>query len=258
MKRTIYLSALLCSSLFADADLDALKKQVQEQKTIMQKLETKLDVLSKKQAQMQVEQKSMQASTPAVNTSASFSQNAYLPEIALILNMSAVSRDVKNSDYENFQIPGLINDDGISPAPLPFNKNRGFNLNYAEIAMHSVVDPYFQAYAYFHLQPNEFEIGEAYILTTSLPYGLRVKAGKFKSDFGRINAKHQHSWHFDAQPVIYETLFGPDGISDPGVQLQWVVPTDTYIMAGAEAMQGTNEKSFGDTEANNLYVGYIK
>ncbi|WP_418640865.1 hypothetical protein [Sulfurimonas sp. ST-27] len=250
MKKRLCLSVLVCSSLFADADMDALKQQLEQQKISMQKLEAKFEALNTKQSQMQV--------TQSVNTSASFSQNAYLPDIALILNMSAVSRNVKNSDYENFQIPGLINDDGISPAPLPFNKNRGFNLNYAEIAMHSVVDPYFQAYAYFHLQPNEFEIGEAYILTTSLPYGLRVKAGKFKSDFGRINAKHQHSWHFDAQPVIYETLFGPDGISDPGVQFQWVVPTDTYIMAGAEAMQGTNDKSFGDTESNNLYVGYIK
>ena len=29
-------------------------------------------------------------------------------------------------------------------------------------------------------------------------------------------------------------------------------------MLGAEALQGTNESSFGDTDGNNLYVGYIK
>jgi len=256
MKKTIYLSALICSSLFADADLDALKKQIEQQKNIMQKLETKLDALSKKQTQMQEEQKNIQASkTATVNSSASFSQNAYLPDIALILNMSALSRNVKNSDYENFTIPGFI---ASGTALLPFNKDRGFNLNYAEVAMHSVVDPYFEAFANFHLHPNKFGIGEAYVQTTTLPFALRVKAGKFKSNFGRINSKHQHSWHFDSQPIIYETLFGPGGISDAGMQLQWVAPTDTYIMAGVEAMQGTNNKSFGDMEENNLYIGYLK
>ncbi|WP_297440280.1 hypothetical protein [Sulfurimonas sp.] len=236
MKKTLCLSLFAFTSLFADADLERLNEQVQQ-------LQMQVETLNTKSAQ-------------AVNTSASFSQNAYLPEIALILNMSAVSRDVSNNDYANFALPGFI---PASTAPLPFNKDKGFNFNYAEVAMHSVVDPYFEAFTIFHLQPNEFEIGEAYVQTTALPYGLRIRAGKFKSHFGRINSKHQHSWNFDSQPIIYEALFGPDAISDAGVQLQWVAPTDTYIMAGVEAMQGSNDRSFGDTDnGNSLYVGYVK
>jgi len=242
MKKTVCLSLLACTSLFADSDENATQVELQKQKVAIEKLQTQLDMLSQK-------------SQGTRNTSASFSQNAYLPDIALILNMSAVARDVNNTAYNNMAIPGFID---AGDAELPFNKNRGFNLNYAEMAMHSSVDPYFDAFAIFHLHPNAFEIGEAYVQTTSLPYALRIKAGKFKSDFGRINSKHQHSWHFDAQPIIYKALFGPDSISDAGIQLQWVAPTDTYIMAGVEAMQGSNERSFGDTEENNLYVGYVK
>ncbi len=121
-----------------------------------------------------------------------------------------------------------------------------------------MVDPYFEAFAIFHLHPDAFEIEEAYVTTTSLPEGLRLKMGKFRSAFGRINEKHQHAWNFDEQPVIYKALFGPDVISDPGVQLQWVAPTDTYIMTGVEALQGGNDKSFGEPEKNNLFVGYLK
>ena len=242
MKKTIGLSLLTFSSLFADADLDTLSQQLQEEKAVTQKLETQVQAL-------------MQKSEQSVNTSASFSQNAYLPDIALILNMSAVGRNVNNSDYESFAIPGFI-DSG--DAELPFNKDRGLNLNYGEVAMHSTVDPYFDAFAIFHLHPDEFEIEEAFVRTRALPYGLKVKVGKFRSAFGRLNEKHQHSWHFDAQPIIYKALFGPDMISDPGIQLQWVAPTDTYIMAGVDAMQGTNDRSFGDVERNNLYVGYLK
>ena len=240
-KKYMILSLFATASLLANSELDALKAQLQKQQksieTLMQKEDINLDA---KMAQ---------------DSSSSFSQNAYLPDIALILNMSAVGRNVKNSDYERFATPGFINK---GEGHLPFNKDRGFNLNYAELAMHSVVDPYFEAFANFHLHPDEFEIGEAYIITTSLPIGLRMKMGKFKSNFGRINEKHQHSWNFDEQPIIYKSLLGPDAISDAGVQLQWVAPTDTYIMSGIEAMQGTNGRSFGDVEKNNLYVGYLK
>ena len=244
MKKTVCLSLFACASLFANADINATQVELQKQKVAIQKLQTQLNTLT-------------QESQKSVNTSASFSQNAYLPAIALILNMSAVGRDVNNTDYENMAIPGFF-DGKKDKAELPFNKNRGMNFNYAEVAMRSSVDPYFDAFAIFHLHPDAFEIEEAYVQTTALPYALRIKAGKFKSDFGRINSKHQHAWHFDDQPIIYKALFGPDGISDAGIQLQWVAPTDTYIMAGIEAMQGTNERSFGDTEENNLYVGYVK
>ena len=246
MKKSLYLSLFACISLMADAEVDALKAELQQQKETTKKLEAKIDALSAKQDEA------------SKNTSASFSQNAYLPDIALILNMSAVSRDVSNSDYEKYNIPGFIDNKNTEETAIPFNKNRGFNLNYAEVAMHSTVDPYFEAFANFHLHPDEFEIGEAFVQTTSLPYSLRIKAGKFKSNFGRINSKHQHSWHFDSQPIIYEALFGPDAISDPGIQVQYVAPTDTYMMIGAEALQGTNERSFGEENGNNLYVGYIK
>ena len=214
-------------------------------------LEQKVDMLEKKIQTLQLESAKKQHQ----KHSSSFSQNAYLPDIALILNMSSVARNVNNTEYENFAIPGFI-DKG--EAELPFNKNRGFNLNYAELALHSAVDPYFEAFAMLHLHPTQLEIGEAYIQTTSLPYGFAIKAGKFKSSFGRINSKHQHAWSFDEQPVVYKAIFGPDCLSDNGISTQWVAPTDTYIMVGIDLLQGSNERSFGDTEKNNLNVAYIK
>jgi len=240
MKKTVCLSLLTFSSLFADADTDALKEQMAQQKLVMQKLETKIDALEQKN----------------INQSASFSQNAYLPDMAFILNMSALSRNVKNNDYEGYAIPGFI---GSGDAEIPFNAHDGLNFNYAEVALGSTVDPYFDAFAIFHISPDELEIEEAFVKTRALPYGLQIKAGKFKSAFGRINEKHHHVWQFDSQPIIYQSLFGPDAISDAGIQAQWVAPTDTYIMAGAEVFAGTNEDSFGATGENKyLYVGYLK
>ncbi|PHQ56479.1 MAG: hypothetical protein COA30_04300 [Sulfurimonas sp.] len=239
MKKIIPLSMLCALSLMADATLDTIQKELETQKQKTAILESQIQALSRAN----------------VSQSASFSQNAYLPDIAFILDMSAVARDVNNTAYSNYSIPGFI---APGDAELIFNPNRGFNLNYAELALHSSVDPYFDAFLVLHLQSSVFEIEEAYVITTSLPMGLRVKAGKFRSDFGRLNKKHHHSWHFDSQALIHEALLGPDALKDPGVQLQWVAPTDTYLMLGAEAMQGINEASFGAIESNNLYTGYLK
>ncbi len=241
MKKRVILSLLLSSYIFADAEVDMIKEQLKKQEIHIQKLETTVEKLQQENLH--------------VNNSASFSQNAYLPDMALIVNMSALSRDIKNSEYRGYGIEGFIEP---GKAKIPFNKDRGFNLNYAEFSIHSSVDPYFEVFANFHLHSEAFEIGEAFVQTRALPYGFFLKAGKFRSSFGRINAKHQHSWYFDTQPLIYKALFGPEGISDGGVQFQYLFPTDTYIMAGVEAMQGTNEQSFGDIDANNLYVGYLK
>ncbi len=245
-KKLLLLSLIACTSLLADSDTQALKLELQQQKVTTQKLLSRVESLETSQSS-------------SLNTSASFSQKAYLPDIAMILNMSAVSRDVSNGAYANYRVPGFVNDLNTTNnnAQLPFNANRGFNLNYAEFAVHSVVDPYFEAFAFLHMHPAALEIDEAFVITTSLPYGLRVKAGKFKSSFGRLNNKHQHSWNFDEQALIYKSLFGPDAISDAGLQVQWVAPTDTYIMVGVEGLQGSNAKSFGSNNGD-LLVGYLK
>jgi hypothetical protein len=192
----------------------------------------------------------------AMQSSNSFNQKDFMPDMALILNASAVTRDIKNSEYERYNIDGFTNSG--ETVEIPFNKNRGFNFNYVEMALHSNVGPYFDANAIFHLQNNQFEIGEAFITSRQLPFNLQVKAGKFKSKFGRINSMHQHAWKFMTFPLVYDAMFGAEGINDAGITLQWIAPTKTYLMVGAEALQGINDVSFGDVENNNLYVSYLK
>ncbi|MCB4764042.1 MAG: hypothetical protein LGB78_09150 [Sulfurovum sp.] len=188
-----------------------------------------------------------------------FNQRLFAPDISFILDGSYVNRNMNNTQYESYHILGFTTYNTEEEHEIPFNKNRGFNLNYAEVALHSTVGPYFDADTILHLQPDEFEIEEAYITSRALPNGLRTKLGKFRSEFGRINAMHQHAWHFTAQPLIFEVLLGTEGINDSGAQLQYIFPTDDiYIMAGLEAMQGINDVSFGNIEKNNLYIGYLK
>ncbi len=288
-KKIILLSIAASVSLFAQSELEEVKALLAQQIKTTQALQKRIEELEKKQrtdkparegAAKKEEQPAVkhyaakeentpdpadeetysatEESMPSQQSAQTFDQRSFLPDIALILDGSAVGRNVDNSTYETQYIPGFTSYDPDEEAEIPFNKNRGFNFNYAELALHSTVGPYFDADAIFHLQSSEFETEEAYITSRSLPYGLRAKAGKFRSEFGRINAVHQHAWKFTSQPLVFNALFGPEGINDAGIQLQWVLPTDTYVMAGVEAMQGSNDVSFGDTGKNNLYIGYLK
>lgn len=282
-KKIILLSFCACTSVFAQSEVEELKTLLAQQIKATQALQARLEVLEHKQAiqekkekrhkqktrqvaqntqkikALEAQQQEVESIAVPTSTAATYDQKSFLPDIALILDGSAVSRNVNNSTYESYYIPGFSSYDPTQESEIPFNKNRGFNFNYAELALHSTVGPYFDADAIFHIQPDSLEIEEAYITSRALPYGLRAKLGKFRSAFGRINSIHQHAWHFTQQPLAFEALLGTEGVNDAGVQLQWVLPTeDTYLMAGFEALQGNNDVSFGDVEKNNLYIGYLK
>jgi hypothetical protein len=145
----------------------------------------------------------------------------------------------------------------------------GFNLGELELSFSAEVDNYFRAMAIVAVEAEGAEIEEAWAETTGLPWGLQAKAGKFKSNFGYINAKHKHEWDFADQPLIYELAFGSHGLDDTGVQVSWLAPTSKYLlMFGAEVFQGDDENLFAradddsgtlpDDDGPHLGVGWVK
>src|SRR5213076_812767 len=86
-------------------------------------------------------------------------------------------------------------------------QQRGFNARNAEIALDGAVDPYFEGFANIVLKldndnETEIELEEAFLQTTSLPFGLQLKGGQFFDPFGRINATHPHTWEFADSPLV--------------------------------------------------------
>ncbi len=208
-------------------------------------------------------------------SSGSFSQPKFVPDISLILDFSAVYRDMDDEEFETLEIPEFIHGHGHEEeehghSHSHMNANRGFNLNYGELALHSAVDPYFDLWAMFHLSPEGFEIEEGFVNTTSLPAGLQLKLGKFLSGFGRHNGQHAHYWDFADQPSVYRAFLGDHGLCERGVQTTWTAPVGFYLLAGAESLQGENAASFGydgfsnnqiekkSAGAPNVYTGFIK
>jgi len=139
---------------------------------------------------------------------------------------------------------------------------RGFSLRNAELALDGAVDPYFKGFANIVLMTdaNEetgIELEEAYVLSSSLPGGMQLKAGRFFAEFGRHNNQHPHTWAFVDQPLVLNRMFGEDGLRQNGARLSWLAPTEHYteLTLGIFNGQGSDAYSFrytGETGADGV------
>ena len=73
-----------------------------------------------------------------------------------------------------------------------------------------------------------FEIEEAAIQTTSLPYNLSIRGGRFFADWGYLGRRHAHDLpQIDIPPTL--ALYMGQGNRTDGIELSWLAPTDTYL-----------------------------
>ena len=126
---------------------------------------------------------------------------------------------------------------GLPPAgDDPSATTEGFGLQELEIAATAAIDPYFDG-AVFLTIPNleGIEVEEAYLVTTSLPGNLQVKAGSFRSQVGRNNTQHLHLQNFTRRPLMTALLFGIDGFRGPGAQASVLLPLPWFATLYGEA-----------------------
>ena len=168
---------------------------------------------------------------PGAATAAPASAGAFNPSISLILSGIATRTTLDPAKYaiSNFQLPTGA---GAGPG------TRGFSLGESELGFAASVDPWFRGAANFSVHGDDsVSVEEAFIQTTSLGNGLSLKAGRFFSGVGYLNAQHAHTWDFTDNPLVYQALLGTQ-YGDDGVQLSWLAPTEQYIELGAELGRG--------------------
>lgn len=177
------------------------------------------------------------------NASDPFSQSKFVPDIAVIVDMGYAYNSLKY--FSEYKRPGFIqHHEEEEHLEHGFNQDNGFNFNYAEISFYSPVDPYFDLFAVVHAGTKGAEVEEAYFTTQQLPFGFKIKGGKFLSAIGRLNGHHAHYWDFTDLPLVYQAFFGSQ-LNEIGIQINWVAPLPFYFLLGAEIFKGENEASFG-------------
>jgi hypothetical protein len=149
------------------------------------------------------------------------------PDISAILDANA-GFERRGVAYRNGDDPDLRG--------TPTARGAGFTAQEVELALSAVVDPYFKGEVYLTI-PNlsGLEVEEAFATTTSLPGNFQIKAGSFRSAFGRQNGQHLHVQDFTRRPLTNAAFLGPDGLRGPGAQVSWLAPLPFYLVLYAEA-----------------------
>lgn len=155
------------------------------------------------------------------------------PEVRASAPHSTISLNPNISVIGTF-LSSAANADGLE-------KQIDLGLGEVEISFQSYIDPYAKADFFvafgkeridpFHPQSIEnldselaAELEEAFVTSLSLPHALQVKAGLFRSKFGKINTTHPHAYSFIDLPRVFVNFLGDEGLSDTGISLSWLVP----------------------------------
>ena len=103
-----------------------------------------------------------------------------------------------------------------------------------ELDIAGSVDPFARGYAVLNASADpvtgEAAVGveEAAIVTTSLPWNLTVKAGRFFGEFGRLSYIHDHELPFVFRPIVLDAYIGGESQTD-GAQINWLLPIKHYV-----------------------------
>ena len=230
---SVAIAALLCHPLAAsaasDADLQAIREQIQQLKQSYEQrisqLEQRLELAEAKQTEA--------ALTPAPVPQAGIvparasDEGAFNPAMSLILS----------GTYGNLTQNPLTPATGFAMSANPGHQ-QGFNLGESELGISANIDPDFRGMATMALLPaGGVTVENAFIQTASLGNGLNLKLGRYFSGLGYLNEQHAHAWDFVDQPLVYAALWN-NQLGEDGVQAKWLAPTDTFIEIGGELGRG--------------------
>lgn len=187
---------------------------------------------------------------PAPAPSAVRGSQSLNPDLSVIIDANA-GYERRTPSFRNSLDP-IIRSSGTSPAFGPAVQE-------VEVAASAIADPYFKGELYLSIPNlNALEVEEGFVTTTSMPWSLQVKAGTFRSAFGRQNGQHTHVQDFTQRPLFYTAFLGEDGLRGPGVQVSWLAPTPFFLTVFAEVFDlrhpdpGSPVASFGGGSGTDI------
>ena len=106
----------------------------------------------------------------------------------------------------------------LSPKRSTQEDRTRFGVREVELAVQAAVDPYFRGDIFLGLSDAEgISIEQAYLTSTSLPWGLEARLGRFLTPFGKQNTTHRHDLHTLEYPWVVQRFFSPEGLKGTGL-----------------------------------------
>ena len=214
---TVFLIPGLC--LAQTSELEAIRGTVKNLEQQLQKALERIDQLEKEKTSTSARVGNVEKSVQAVQSAPS----SFNPAIGLVLDATAEHRAKAGGD---------------------------FNFRAAELGVAASVDPFARVYSFMTGSKEGFEVEEAAAITTSLPWNLTAKGGRFFADFGRLPKNHPHEYAFVNTPLSIERMVGGESKAD-GVELNYLFPFPFFLRAtlGGYNKIGEGNERLDDTKS---------
>lgn len=232
------LLAVVCSSVFLPrpsfgqtSEIESLKALVKDMQQQLQKALQRIDQLEKEKTATSVRVDQVEKSVRTTQSAPSILN----PAIGMVIDATTEHRAKAGGD---------------------------FNFRAAEIGIAASIDPYARAYAFITGSKEGVEVEEAAMVTTSLPWNLQARAGRFFADFGRLAKFHPHEYAFVNTPLSLERIVGGESKAD-GVELSYLFPTPFFLRGtiGGYNKLGAENDRLDDTKSRSwsrfTYLGRL-
>ena len=232
-----------------DNALDALKQQMQQMQQQMQQLQQKIQELE-----------ATKTSAPPASVTAP--AGAVTPEQLKEVDEKVdkvVEAQKKTLPSEFNPSIGLVGETIFSyrsrnNSETGSDRPGGFDVwqRSVELNVAASVDPFAKGYVVANASADAvtgestFGIEEAALQTTSLPWNLELKAGRFFGEFGKLAYIHDHELPMVNRPLALDQYIGGESRSD-GLQVNWLVPVPHYV----SLTLGVGDSFGGDSPPNN-------
>lgn len=195
------------------SEIEALRATVKRMQEQLEKALQRIDQLEKEKASTTTRVENVEKSVQAVKSAPS----SFNPAIGLVLDATAEHRSEAGGD---------------------------FNFRAAELGLSASVDPFARVYSFMTGSKEGFEVEEAAAMTTSLPWNLTAKGGRFFADFGRLPKFHPHEYAFVNTPLSIERMVGGESKAD-GVEVNYLFPFPFFLrgtLGGYNKIGAENER----------------
>ena len=190
------------------------------------------------EASIAAELEQMQAKQPAPATGAAPTSSSTAAEGR---DASPSSRGLSNVMNPALSAAGIAlagattrkDGDGSTPGDL----RTGIFLQEVELHASAIVDPFFKADVTLAGSADRIAFEEAYLTTLEIPR-VTLRVGQMKAAVGRHNVLHTHAFPFITAPLPWRALMGQEGLADPGISADVLLPLPFYSELNAQVFQG--------------------
>ena len=214
-----YLIIFPGSGLAQESVTDILRRQIQDMQEQLKKALDRIDLLEKEKSATSGKIDQLETAT-----------TARLGEVEKSVQAVQSAPTALNPAM------GLVLDANVQNTKAGGN----FDFRSAELGIAASVDPFARMYSFINGTKNGVEVDEAAAITTSLPWNLTAKGGRFLADFGRLPKIHEHELPFVNQPLSIQRMVGGETQAD-GVEMNYLFPTPFFLRATFGGMNKIGE-----------------